>query len=184
MTWQGTPEEGRKENRRKNKEGCCTVVLKICMQIRFPSKHGFPFFIGISLDDDGYIIMLLISWFCFVIFCSECFVLLDSRCAFSWCHASRTFVMHFLLLALLSGERHWDASRKELKLGSPYILGSCGVHYRQYFPHKWRIHLGLSMVVTTVCFQFSSLYTYQPYGCHMGRAIMWRAACWLCPSAG
>jgi hypothetical protein len=38
--------EGRKEKRRKNKKGCCTVVLKICMQIRFPSKRGFPFLDG------------------------------------------------------------------------------------------------------------------------------------------
>lgn len=110
MTWQGTPEEGRKEKRRKNKQGCCTVVLKICMQIRFPSKHGFPF-----LDRNiswwwrfYYHVVGFVILFCnllFGVFCTPWFsmrILVVS---------SRTYFCHALFL-----------------VGSPFQGGDIGMH--------------------------------------------------------
>jgi hypothetical protein len=38
---------------------------------------------------------------------------------------------------------------------------------KKYFTHNSRIHLGFTMLTTTMCFQFSMLNIYHPYGCHV-----------------
>ncbi len=85
----------------------------------------------------------------------------------------------FVLLVLLTlpfRVRHCDAPRSRPKILYSYVLWSCGVH----FQHNLRIHLGFTMLIT-MCFQFSMLNIYHPYGsCVKETGIMqWAAACSL-----
>jgi len=63
----------RKEEKKRNKrikKDVISLYRRFVFRFDFQANMDFYFLIGISLDDNGSIIMLLILWFCFGIFCS------------------------------------------------------------------------------------------------------------------
>ncbi len=58
---------------------------------------------------------------------------------------------------------HWETGHTLVSLHSKVMW----IPLKKYFPNNSRIHLGFTMLTTTMSFQFSMLNIYHPYGCHL-----------------
>ncbi len=58
---------------------------------------------------------------------------------------------------------HWETGHTLVSLHSKVMW----IPLKTYFPHNSMIHLVFTMPTITMCFQFSMLNIYHPYGCHV-----------------